>query len=71
MMLTCQINNTIIFYHPETGCYNIKIYIPHKELKADVVIDKDSNFELSEWHMRKDGKIFSVIGQIFMGDVEC
>jgi len=63
-MIAHQIDNTILFYHPETGKYHIKTYIQHPELHADVMIDNKSDFELSAWYKHKDGKIFSVIGEV-------
>jgi len=64
MMIVATIENIILFYHPETGKYNVKTYIPHKELDADVVIDKDSDFEISKWYERNDGFFYSATGRM-------
>lgn len=63
-MIVTTLDNTVLFYHPETGKYNIKTYIPHKELDADVMFDREGDFELSKWYHNKDGKIYSAIGMV-------
>jgi len=63
-MIAHTVNNTILFYHPETGCYNIETFIPHKELFADVVIGMNNKFYLSKWHKHHDGKYYNSIGVI-------
>lgn len=63
-MIVCIDENSILFYHPETGVYNIKTYVQQEELKADVVFDRNGDFELNKWYQRKNGKMFSVTGEI-------
>jgi len=63
-MIAYQIDNTIIFFHSETGRYHIKTYIQHYELNADVVFDNKDNFDLILWYERSDGKVFNVLGEI-------
>jgi hypothetical protein len=62
-LIVNKIDNTILFYHPETGKYSIKTFIHHKELLADAVLEKD-DFYLSKWYLRNDGVMQSAVGEV-------
>jgi hypothetical protein len=64
MFIAHTIENSILFYHPETGKYSVHTFIPHNELLGDVVIQSKGKFYLSKWYEIKTGSFRNVLGEV-------